>query len=172
MPGTHGSAHSRQHQGVLGEAAGPGVLLIMEHGQHPQNRGQVPPGHEHCGQGGRRIRGWQPPPGPQAGRGWALRVSSGPVRSQTGCSGLQPTQGPGKCGPPPGDWTLALPQTAQGSARGSGRFLANTSTSRRTHGPSKAQGTPVPSQHTHTTSPPDFPEHPHHSAQGRTIDSA
>ena len=52
VPRTQGSAHSRQHQGVLGEAAGPGVLLVMEHGQHLQNCGQAPPGDEHCREAG------------------------------------------------------------------------------------------------------------------------
>lgn len=52
VPRTQGSAHSRQHQGVLGEAAGPGVLLVMEHGQHLQNCSQAPPGDEHCREAG------------------------------------------------------------------------------------------------------------------------
>ena len=73
---------------------------------------------------------------------------------------LQPSQGPGKCGPLPGAWVTTLRQTAQGSARGSGHVLANTSTSRRAQGPSEAHNT-----HTHSTPLPDFPEHPHHFAQ-------
>lgn len=42
--------HSRQHQGVLREAKGPGVVLIMEHGQRPQGSGQAPPRDKHCRQ--------------------------------------------------------------------------------------------------------------------------
>lgn len=49
-PGTQRSPDSRQHQGVLGEAAGPGVLLVVEHGQSPEDGGQALPGNQHCRQ--------------------------------------------------------------------------------------------------------------------------
>lgn len=50
-PGQRGSPHSRQHQGVLGEAAGPGMLLVVEQGQGPQDGGQAPPRDQHCRRG-------------------------------------------------------------------------------------------------------------------------
>ena len=87
---------SRQHQGVLGEAAGPGVLLVVEHGQCPQDGSQALPRHQHCRQGGgqgpaatgpRAVRGTD---GPGRGR-WAPAL--GEVRGQA--PGLQlPSSGP------------------------------------------------------------------------------
>lgn len=50
-----GSPHSRQHQSMVREALGLGELLVMEHGQGPQQSDQAWAGDEHCGQQGDAV---------------------------------------------------------------------------------------------------------------------
>lgn len=50
LPGAPRNPHSRQHQGVRREATGLGVLLVVEHGQRPQDIGQASPRDEYCRQ--------------------------------------------------------------------------------------------------------------------------
>lgn len=68
---------SRQHQRVLGEAAGPGVLLVVEHGQRPQDGGQALPGHQHCGRGRGSGAGCQPWDRAGQGRAWVGQAWQG-----------------------------------------------------------------------------------------------
>lgn len=42
--------HLRQHQCVLGQAVGPGILLIVEHMKCPQDGSQASSRYQHCGQ--------------------------------------------------------------------------------------------------------------------------
>lgn len=171
-PGTPRSPHSRQHQRVLREATGPGVLFIMEHGQCPQDSGQATPRDEHCrqnpGWGQCGVRGPQPLPTPvTAGSSLLIRTFTQHAEGQarTGARGLGGT-GPGALGRmgscsasgPDGFLRWSQHDSPRGPAGGSGHSTQDQLTPSPTLSHNAAQ-------HTHTSSPTSQNAHSNNSLQ-------
>lgn len=86
LPRAQKNAHSRQHQRILGQVVGLGILLIVEHVKRPQDSSQASPRNQHCRQSPSRV--WAP------GQGRTNSHSQTPIPSSW-VSGPGLGQGPG-----------------------------------------------------------------------------